>query len=86
MLTDPQDALAEQNTVATALTGIVGMARTVRALAAAGPTETAPHEVDDLVHLLLGVASLGEAIARLAAPGTPASASDAPGAPGEWLR
>jgi hypothetical protein len=86
MLTDPQDALAEQNTVATALTGIVGMARTVRALAAAGPTDAAPHEVDDLVHLLLGVASLGEAIVRLAAPGPSAAAPDPPRPPGEWLR
>jgi hypothetical protein len=85
MLTDPQDALAEQNTVAAALTGIVGMARTVRALAAAGPTDPTPHEADDLVHLLLAVASLGEATARLTAPVPPAPAPD-PRAPGEWLR
>ena len=93
MLTDPQGALAEENTVALALTGLASLARTVRMLAAAGPEDAAatpdgPGPADDLVHVLVALAHLGEAAARLA--GAPADPAPPPPsvrpAPREWLR
>ncbi|MGH4009209.1 MAG: hypothetical protein ACRDTH_13820 [Pseudonocardiaceae bacterium] len=84
MLTDPRAALAEQNTVATALTGLAGLARLVQALAAAGRVTGPPERADDLVHVLLGIASLGEGVTRLVEPVPPDPAP--PAAPREWLR
>lgn len=92
MLTDPRAALAEQNTVVTALTGLAGLARTVRALAGAGPAPgtPAPAPVDDLVLLLLGVVRLGDAVERLAAHAEPGDPDGEPAAraqhPDRWLR
>jgi hypothetical protein len=84
MLTDPRTALTEQNTVATALTGLAGLAQLVHALAAVGGQAGPSKSADDLVHVLLGIARLGEGIARLASP----IRADSPPAPvpGEWLR
>jgi hypothetical protein len=66
MLTDPRPALAEQSNFVSYLVGLAGLARTVHALAANGyPRADARHEIDDFVYLLLGVASVGEAINRL---------------------
>ena len=85
MLTDPRAALAEQNTVATALTGVAGLARLVRALAAADRSTGPPAPADEFVHLLLGIARLGDRVARLAAavPSEPARPAEPPR---EWLR
>lgn len=67
-LTDPRAELAQQSSFVGYLTGLAGLAQLVHTLAApefgcrAGP----PREEDDFVHVLLGVASLGQAIAGLA--------------------
>ena len=61
MLTDPRPALAEQSNFVSYLVGLAGLARAVQALAGDGhPRSNAGHEADDFVHLLLGVASMGE--------------------------
>jgi hypothetical protein len=66
MLTDPREALAEQNAAVNVLAGLAGLARAVRALAhGSGSGAT---EADDVVHVLLGLASLGGAVERLAKP------------------
>jgi hypothetical protein len=85
MLTDPRASLAEQNTVATALTGLAGLARLVHALAEADRVTGRSEPADDLVHLLLGIARVGELVTRLGdlAPSDPPR----PHAPlREWLR
>jgi hypothetical protein len=66
-LTDPREALAEESSFVSYLLGLAGLAQVVHALAADGdrPTEP-PRDADDLVHLLLGLASMGDAIERLA--------------------
>ena len=67
MLTDPRPALAEQSSFIGYLLGLAGLARTVRALAADSHSQADnPCEADDFGYLLLGVASLGDAINRLA--------------------
>ena len=87
-LTDPETALADQNDVVTAMTGLAGLARLVRALAEAPSPAAEPP--DDFVYLLLGVARLGAAVERTVAKATglppivPASTST-PRA-GRWLR
>jgi hypothetical protein len=92
MLTDPRPALAEQSSFVSYLVGLAGLARAVHALGADGhPRAEAPREADDLVYLLLGVASVGEAIKRLAEsawvqpPSTTAAASP-PSMNTRWLR
>jgi hypothetical protein len=92
MLTDPRPALAEQSNFIGYLLGVVGMARTVHALAAdSHPRADTPREVDDFCYLLLGVASVGDAINRLAesAQAEPCEAPDAAPPPStnrRWLR
>jgi hypothetical protein len=89
MLTDPHDDLAEENMVATALTGLAGLARMVRTLAAVettGSPSPAPAPADELVHLLVAVAHLGEAAARLAGPVPDTPPNPRPSGPQEWLR
>jgi hypothetical protein len=67
MLTDPRPALAEQSSFIGYLLGLAGLARAVRALAADGHSQAeTPREPDDFGYLLLGVASVGDAIDRLA--------------------
>ncbi|MDH6198747.1 hypothetical protein M2272_005407 [Mycobacterium frederiksbergense] len=66
-LTDPRDALAEQSSFIGYLMGLANLGRMVRALAAdAGPPAQPPRAADDLVYLLLGVASLGTGVEKLA--------------------
>ena len=66
MLTDPRPALAEQSSFIGYLLGLAGVARAVHTLAGDGHTRTHPaHEIDDFVHLLLGFASVGQAIEGL---------------------
>ncbi|HEX4430556.1 MAG TPA: hypothetical protein VHZ96_14910 [Frankiaceae bacterium] len=69
MLSDPRPALAEQSSFIGYLLGLAGLARAVRALAADGHSQAeTPREAeaDDFGYLLLGVASVGDAIDRLA--------------------
>jgi hypothetical protein len=91
MLTDPRDALAEQSNFISYLVGLASLARAVHALASDGNGTGSPAQADDLVHLLLGVASVGDAIERLAesamapadsAAAAPSSASTT----ARWLR
>ncbi|AAS06397.1 hypothetical protein [Mycobacterium avium] len=66
-LTDPRDALADQSDFIGYLVGLAGLADVVHTLAGDGPRAAAdPRAPDDFVHLLLGVASVGAGIARLA--------------------
>jgi hypothetical protein len=89
MLTDPREALAEHSSFVSYLVGLAGLARVVQALACDGNRRTdAPCDADDLVHLLLGLASLGEAIERLteSAPAQRNSTDPAPSTNTRWLR
>ena len=93
MLTDPREALAEQNSFINGLVGLAGLAQVIRALAADDSRRvTTSREADDFVHLLLAIASLGEAVGNLAAP---AAATEPPAPPADlppssmqtrWLR
>jgi|SoiMethySBSTD1v2_1073268.scaffolds.fasta_scaffold651061_2 hypothetical protein len=87
MITDPHEALAEQNQVVAALVGLAALGRAVRALAA-GARHPTPRAADGVVHLLLAVAHLGDAVERLVPPAAaPASDGAAPPAtPRELLR
>lgn len=89
MLTDPREALAEHSAFVSYLVGLAGLAQVVRALACEGDLRRdAPRVPDDLVHLLLGFASLGEAIERLAESTPVQLDSDvaAPSSDTRWLR
>jgi hypothetical protein len=78
MLNDPRPALAEQSSFIGYLLGLAGLARAVRALAADDHSRAdTPREADDFGYLLLGVASVGDAIDRLA-ESAPAEPSDTP--------
>jgi hypothetical protein len=91
-LTDPREALAEQSSFIDYLVGIAGLARMVHTLAAdVGPRSGPPVVSDDFVHLLLGVASLGESIEKLAEPAlmqrhSQSEHDSADSAPSRWLR
>ncbi len=62
-LTDPREALADQSSFIDYLVGIAGLARVVHTLATdSNRRSEPPRDSDDFVHVLLGVASLGEAI------------------------
>jgi hypothetical protein len=66
-LTDPREALADQSDFIGYLVGLTGLARMVHALAADGEGHAeGPRDPDDFVHVLLGLASTGAAIERLA--------------------
>jgi hypothetical protein len=72
-LTDPREALADQSNFIGYLVGLAGLARAVRTLAADGEFSEVgrshpPRDPGDFEHVLLGLASLGEAIERLANP------------------
>jgi hypothetical protein len=67
MLNDPRPALAEQSSFIGYLLGLAGLASAVRVLAADGRFQAgAPRQADDFRYLLVGVASVGDAINRLA--------------------
>ncbi|HVQ98129.1 MAG TPA: hypothetical protein VMS16_04865 [Mycobacterium sp.] len=92
MLADPRPALAEQSNFISYLVGLAGLSRAVHALAAdSHPGAATGHEADDFVHLLLGVASAGNAINHLAESkrtqpsGTTEEASP-PSTNARWLR
>lgn len=81
MLTDPREALTEQNSFVNGLVGLAGLAQVIRVLAADDSRRvTTSMEADDFVHLLLAVASLGEAVGHLAAP---AAANEPQGPPAD---
>ena len=66
-LTDPREALADQSNFIGYLVGLAGLARVVHTLAADGDRRAGgPRDPDDFVYVLLGLASLGEAIERFA--------------------
>jgi hypothetical protein len=88
-LTDPREALADQSNFIGYLIGLAGVARVVHSLAADndGPGGGSG-DSDDFVHVLLGLASLGAAIERLAnrtsAQQNPTA--EAPSSARRWLR
>lgn len=68
-LTDPRDALADQSNFIGYLVGLVGLARVVNTLATDDDIPSARRrEPDDYVYALLGLASVGAGIERLAYP------------------
>lgn len=90
-LTDPHPALAEQSSFVGYLLGLVGVARSARALAVYGDAERtgALPEDEDMVYLLLGLTSLGDAVERLAEKAQPqrnSPSSTTPQATTRWLR
>ena len=83
-LSDPVPALAERSSLIGYLLGAVALGQLVEALAE-DRRRTAAGPPDDFVHLLLGVASLGRAVERLATVDGPAGPVGSP-EPGRWLR
>jgi hypothetical protein len=66
-LIDPREALAEQSTFIGYQMGLASLGQVVRALVAGDDHKAdKPCDADDFVHLLLGFASLGTSIERLA--------------------
>lgn len=86
-LTDPTAALADDCSFIGYLVGLASIGRVVHTLAGA-PEAVTPRAADDLVHLLLGLASLGAGIESLgqrtgaAARDTARTAADTT----RWLR
>ena len=64
-LTDPREALADQSSFIGYLVGLAGLAQTIRELATDGE-RTSRRDPDDFVFALLGLASVGTAVERLA--------------------
>ena len=91
-LTDPREALADQSDFIGYLVGLAGLAQVVHTLAADGERGAGgPRDPDDFVHVLLGLASMGAAIDRLAnsamAQRTPTAEAPPSAAPTtRWLR
>jgi hypothetical protein len=91
-LTDPREALADQSSFIDYLVGLAGLARVVHTLAADSDHRPAsPRDSDDFVHVLLGFASLGEAIEGIANSATVQESSTAEvpasgSASRRWLR
>lgn len=65
-LTEPREALAEQSHFIDYLVGLAGVARMVHTLADDDRRSETCGVADDFVHALLGLASLGAAIERIA--------------------
>lgn len=65
-LTDPREALADQSNFIGYLVGLAGVGRMVRILADDDRRSDTCRGPDDFVHALLGLASLGAAIERIA--------------------
>lgn len=73
-LTDPREALADQSNFIDYLVGLTGLARVVHTLGIDSDRRSGrPGDPDDFVHVLLGVASLGGTIERLANSAVPQS-------------
>ncbi|OBH04954.1 hypothetical protein A5696_03370 [Mycobacterium sp. E2699] len=87
-LTDPREALADQSSFIDYLVGLAGVARVVRALAADGDRRSGPDRAaGDFEYVLLGLASLGKAIERLANPaGAQRDPTPPAPTPARWLR
>jgi hypothetical protein len=91
-LTDPREALADQSDFIGYLVGLAGLAQVVHTLASDGARRAGgPRDPDDFVHVLLGFASIGAAIDRLAnsamAHRTPTAEAPPSAAPTtRWLR
>jgi hypothetical protein len=91
-LTDPREALADQSDFIGYLVGLAGLAQVVHTLASDGNRRAGgPRDPDDFVHVLLGFASIGAAIDRLAnsamAQRTPTAEAPPSAAPStRWLR
>ena len=88
-LTDPREALADQSNFIGYLVGLAGLAEWFTRwppTATAQPTRR--RDADDFVHVLLGLASLGAAIERLANPTAGTAESGRRPAPRatRWLR
>ncbi|AKK27206.1 hypothetical protein AB431_11525 [Mycobacterium sp. EPa45] len=66
-LNDPHEALADRSDFIGYLVGLAGLADMVRSLAAEGDRHARPaRDCDDFVYALLGLASTGAAIQRMA--------------------
>jgi hypothetical protein len=95
-LTDPREALADQSDFIGYLVGLAGLAQVVHTLASDDRSSEVgraggPRDPDDFVHVLLGFASIGAAIDRLAnsamAQRTPTAEAPPSAAPTtRWLR
>jgi hypothetical protein len=90
-LSDPREALADQSNFIGYLVGLAGLTRMVHALADGDHRPDPPRDPDDFVHALLGLASVGAAVERLANSATAqpdTTAAAPPDAPMtmRWLR
>ncbi|OBJ16044.1 hypothetical protein A5621_09390 [Mycobacterium colombiense] len=87
-LTDPREALADQSNFIGYLVGLAGVARMVHTLADDDRRSDTCRGPDDFVHVLLGLASLGAAIERIANSATVRQNPTVPAAlpTTRWLR
>lgn len=86
-LTDPREALADQSSFIDYLLGLTGVAHLVHALADDPRHHDIDCPADDVVHLLLGFASIGRTIEHLGAPPVPPmDAAPRGGTQIRWLR
>lgn len=83
-LTDPRGALGDQSSFIDYLIGLAGIGRLVRTLADTGSAPAPSVDADDFTYLLLGLASLGATIKRMAAVVRPRP--DQPTRVTTWLR
>lgn len=86
-VSDPRAALAEQSNFVGYLVGLVSVSHAIHTLACAGAECATARPADDFVHALLGLASVGTAIERLAesVPAQPVP-PDPLDDPVRWLR
>lgn len=88
-LTDPREALADESNFIGYLVGLAGVARMVQTLADDDRRSDSGGGPDDFVHVLLGLASVGGAIERIAisttAQGNPINSAPTV-ATTRWLR
>lgn len=87
-LTDPREALADQSNFIGYLLGLAGVAQLVHTLADDDRRSDTSRIPDDFVHVLLGLASLGAAIDRIANKASTQPNSTAPAVlpTTRWLR
>jgi uncharacterized membrane protein HdeD (DUF308 family) len=86
-LTDPREALADQSSFIGYLVGLAGVVRVVHTLADGDRRSGTRRDTDDFVHVLLGLASVGAAIERLANPAaTQTNPAPAAASTTRWLR
>ncbi|MEZ0357516.1 hypothetical protein [Mycobacterium sp. SA01] len=89
-LTDPRDALADHSDFVGYLVGLAAMADMIRSLAATDRRAEPVRDCDDFRYALLGLASVGSAIERMAncvaQPPHPSRDADAAARPTRYLR